>query len=114
MSVFATRLRQRARQLHLPDAEIAHRAGLSERRYGHYVRGLREPDFATFLRICTALGLTPNELLLPAEPRHQSVHDRWVFRLTSVGWKLDTQRLRLTVRLVEVLLEMKVDKVRGS
>jgi transcriptional regulator with XRE-family HTH domain len=50
----------------LSDAEVARRAGLAERRYGHYVRGAREPDLQTLLRICTALDVTPNDLLMPA------------------------------------------------
>jgi transcriptional regulator with XRE-family HTH domain len=52
MDLFAKRLRERARQLQLSDAEVARRAGLAERRYGHYVRGMREPDYATLVRIC--------------------------------------------------------------
>jgi len=35
MDVFAKRLRTRARELGLSDAEVARRAGLTERRYGH-------------------------------------------------------------------------------
>jgi DNA-binding Xre family transcriptional regulator len=57
-------LRDRARQLELSDAEVARRAGLAERRYSHYVRGTRQPDFKTLLRICSALDTTPNDLLL--------------------------------------------------
>jgi transcriptional regulator with XRE-family HTH domain len=64
MDLFAKRLRERARQLELTDAEVARRAGLSERRYGHYVRGARQPDFQTLVRICAALDTTPNDLLL--------------------------------------------------
>jgi transcriptional regulator with XRE-family HTH domain len=47
MDLFAKRPRERA-QLGLTDAEVARRAGLNERRYGHYVRGNREPRFGTF------------------------------------------------------------------
>jgi transcriptional regulator with XRE-family HTH domain len=65
MEGFGERLRARARQLELPDAEVARRAGLSERRYGNYVAGIREPDLATLLRVCEALAVTPNDLLLP-------------------------------------------------
>ncbi|HXQ51069.1 MAG TPA: helix-turn-helix transcriptional regulator [Stellaceae bacterium] len=65
MDVFARHLRERARDLGLSDAEVARRAGLSERRYGYYVTGEREPNLATLVRICDVLGVTPNELLLP-------------------------------------------------
>jgi transcriptional regulator with XRE-family HTH domain len=105
MDLFAKRLRERARQLELKDAEVARRAGLSERRYGHYVRGVREPDLATLTRICAALDLTPNDLLLEKPPHRPSPHDRWLSRLASAARKLDTENLKLAVRQIEVLLE---------
>jgi transcriptional regulator with XRE-family HTH domain len=45
------------------DLEVARRAGLSERRYGNYVSGRREPDLATLVRIASVLAMTPNDLL---------------------------------------------------
>jgi transcriptional regulator with XRE-family HTH domain len=105
MDLFAARLRERARQLELSDAEVARRAGLSERRYGHYVRGLREPDFATLVRICTVLDVTPNDLLLADTLRRPSTQDRWLSRLASAGRKLDSETLKTAVLQVEVLLE---------
>lgn len=63
MELFATNLRKRAEELGLSNAEVARRAGLSERRYGNYVSGRREPDLATLVRIASVLGTTPNELL---------------------------------------------------
>jgi transcriptional regulator with XRE-family HTH domain len=107
MDLFARRLRERARQLELTDAEVARRAGLSERRYGHYVRGVRQPDFVTLMRICGVLDLTPNDLLLPTEPRRPPAHDRWLSRLTSVGRTLDTATLKVAVRQIEALVERK-------
>jgi transcriptional regulator with XRE-family HTH domain len=105
MDLFAKRLRERARQLELSDAEVARRAGLAERRYGHYVRGLREPDFATLIRICGVLDLTPNDLLMrDRSPRQSSVHDRWLSRLVAAGRKLDADDLKLAVRQIEALI----------
>jgi transcriptional regulator with XRE-family HTH domain len=66
MHDFAHRLRERARELELSDAEVARRAGLSERRYGYYATSEREPNLATLIRICEVLGVTPNDLLLQA------------------------------------------------
>jgi transcriptional regulator with XRE-family HTH domain len=60
------KLRERAAELGLSGSEVARRAHLDERRYGHYVRGVREPDLVTLLRICEVLLTTPNELLLDA------------------------------------------------
>lgn len=105
MSLFPKRLRERARELELSDAEVARRAGLAERRYGHYVRGVREPDFGTLLRICAVLNLTPNELLLPDAKPRRSVHERWLSRLISAGRKLDADDLKLVVRQTETLIE---------
>lgn len=63
MELFATNLRRRAEELGISNAEVARRAGLSERRYGNYVGGRREPDLATLVRIASVLVTTPNELL---------------------------------------------------
>ena len=57
------RLRARAVELGLSDAEVARRSGLTTTRYGHYVTDYREPDLATLVRICRVLGLRPDEAL---------------------------------------------------
>src|SRR5437879_958771 len=103
MDQFAKRLRERARQLNLSDAEVARRAGLAERRYGHYARATHEPDYATLLRICAALDATPNDLLLPAPAAKPSVQERWLSRLIGAGRVLSIDDLQLAVRQVEVL-----------
>jgi transcriptional regulator with XRE-family HTH domain len=113
MDLFAKRLRERARQLDLSDAEVARRAGLAERRYGHYVRGMREPDYATLVRICGVLDVTPNDLLLPDRPSRQSPHDRWLSRLIAAGRQLGLDDLRLAVRQIEALIaHRQSDKAR--
>jgi len=63
MDIFAKRLRERAKQLGISNAEAARRAGLDERRYAHYASGRREPDLATVVKIADALGTSPNWLL---------------------------------------------------
>jgi transcriptional regulator with XRE-family HTH domain len=63
MKIFVRNVRERAQELQLSHAEVARRCGLTERRFGHYVAGTREPDLATFLKICTVLDTTPNALL---------------------------------------------------
>ena len=113
MDLFAKRLRERARQLELSDAEVARRAGLAERRYGHYVRGTREPDFATLLRICAVLDVMPNDLLLAdTASGRRSAHDRWLSRLVAAGRKLDAEDVKLAVRQVEALAEQRKSKAR--
>lgn len=67
MELFATNLRRRAEELGISNAEVARRAGLSERRYGNYVSGRREPDLATLVKIASVLATTPNDLLTKAD-----------------------------------------------
>lgn len=108
MELFARRLRQRAIELALSDAEVARRAGLAERRYGHYVRGVREPDLETLLRICGVLDVTPNDLLLNERPPSDD-QDRWLSRLNVTARKLGLDDLQLAVRQVEVLFEHRAE-----
>jgi hypothetical protein len=85
--------------------EVARRAGLAERRYGHYVRGAREPDLWTLLRICAALDVMPNDRLLRDERHRPTEHDRWLTRLVIAARSLKADDLRLAVRQVEALLK---------
>jgi transcriptional regulator with XRE-family HTH domain len=63
MEPFATNLRRRAEQLGISNAEVARRAGLSDRRYGNYISGRREPDLSTLVRIAKVLGTRVDELI---------------------------------------------------
>ena len=112
MEMFAKRLRERARQLELSDAEVARRAGLSERRYGHYVRGTREPDLQTLLRICAALDVTPNDVLEATKPAKPTAEDRWLSRLTATARKLGAEDLKLATRQIEALLDHRTSSRR--
>ena len=106
MEVLGKHLRQRARQLGLSDAEVARRAGLSERRYGHYVTGTREPDLATLVNICAVLDVTPNQLLgIEKTAPFKGERGRLAARLSGALNALDTDDLRIAVRQVEVLAQ---------
>jgi len=63
MNQLATNLRRRAEQLGISNAEVARRASLSDRRYGNYVGGSREPDLSTLVRIAKVLGTSLDELV---------------------------------------------------
>ena len=108
MDLFAKRLRERARQLGLSDAEVARRSGLAERRYGHYVRGKREPDFATLLRICAVLDVAPDDLLLEGRSSRMRAHENWLSRLMAAGRRLGTEDLKLAVRQIEALSDHRI------
>ena len=79
MEVFGKQLRKRSKELGFSDAEVARRSGISERRYSNYVRNIREPDYATLLRICRTLNATPNELFgLTAPSKRNSANEKLI------------------------------------
>ena len=63
MDIFAERVRQRADELQLSLAEVARRAGVSDRSLSHYLAQRSEPNLATLVRLAAVLGTTPNDLL---------------------------------------------------
>ncbi|MGY0790860.1 helix-turn-helix domain-containing protein [Azospirillum argentinense] len=97
-------LRARAEELGLSDTEVARRSGLDVGRYGNYVRGTREPDFRTFLRICRVLLTTPNTLLGIEEPTPQE-HARALAALASLD---ETQRV-LAVKILETMANHQIE-----
>ena len=95
MDIFARRLRERAAQLGISNAEAGRRADLDERRYGHYANGRREPDLATLVRIAEALATTPNYLLgLDANGESSSSTSDLLERLVSAAKTLPEPELR--------------------
>jgi transcriptional regulator with XRE-family HTH domain len=83
MEIFAKRLRERAKQLGISNAEAARRVGLDERRYAHYASGRREPDLMTLKSISEGLGTTPDWLLgvtsnVDRKPETAALIDRFI------------------------------------
>jgi transcriptional regulator with XRE-family HTH domain len=102
MTRFGKKLRARARELGLSDAEVARRAGLTERRYGNYVTGIREPDFTTLVRICDVLATTPDFFLgIMDEPKKQSENEKLLSRLIVTANELELPTLRLLLSVAE-------------
>lgn len=103
MEAFAINLRKRAEALGISHAEAARRAGLSERRYGNYVSGRREPDLATLVKIAEVLGTSPNDLLLgeDKEALLDPARDRLIAAVHALT-KADVDRLRI---MVEALVD---------
>ena len=119
MDGIGSRLRARGRALGLSDAEIARRLGVSPSRYTNYVSGLREPDFASLLRICALLGTTPNDLLgvdqpTASQPGPQALREQIV--AATVGMNTDT--LLLAAEMMSLLAartpRRRVDKAEGG
>ena len=107
MELFANNLRKRAEALGISNAEVARRAGLSERRYGNYVSGRREPDLATLVKIASVLATTPNDLLTEqadTDPPSQIVQKRIMAATTALGSD-DLERVAV---MVEALAKHRV------
>jgi len=114
MQLFSRRLRERARALRLSDAEVARRAGLTERRYGNYVAGIREPDLATLVTIARALATTPNHLLgIEAAEIPRSERERCRARLFGAVNRLSADDLDRVLVQVEALSRHKAKTKRG-
>jgi len=104
MELFSRRLRERGRALRLSDAEVARRAGLTERRYGNYVAGIREPDLATLITIARALATTPNHLLgIEGADLPRSERERSKARLSGAVDQLSADDLDRVLVQVEAL-----------
>ncbi|WP_367278682.1 helix-turn-helix domain-containing protein [uncultured Sulfitobacter sp.] len=103
MDVFCRSLRSRAKALGISNAEAARRCGLSERRYAHYVSGDREPDLGTLVRIATALGTTPNQLLGLGEIQDTSSRDILFQRIQSAVQVISDEALEIATVQMEAL-----------
>lgn len=102
MDVLGKNLRARAASLGLTLAEAARRSGVSERRFGNYATGLRNPDLQTLIRIAKALQTTPNELLgVNVEP--QSEADRLRAEIGAAVAVLGKAHLRTVLLQVRAL-----------
>lgn len=110
MDLFASRLRERASELGISHAEAARRAGLSERRYSHYVSGIREPGLATLTRIAEALQTTPDVLLGAADPKPPSPRLRLMDRLNSATQTLSDDELEIVIVQTEALASARRSK----
>ena len=98
------RLRARARALGLSDAEVARRLGLSQSRYANYVAGVREPDFATFLRICEVLETTPNRLLgVDDQPTRAAELDALRREIAAATAGMDAETLGIAAVIINAL-----------
>lgn len=99
MDKLGERLQARARELGLADAEVARRLGLAQARYSHYVNGVREPDFGTFIRICHVLAITPNQALAFGEDDGAEAKAR----LYALIRDFDAEKLQLALGLLSVV-----------
>lgn len=103
MDIFAKKLKERAAQLGISNAQAARLCGLDERRYANYINNAREPDLATLAKIARTLKVSTDHLMgltvaPPTDERGQLLD-----RLSVSGSSLSDDQLRMFVTQVEAL-----------
>lgn len=115
MKIFAQKLRDRAEQLGISNAEAARRIGLEERRYAHYAAGRREPDFKTLKSIAEKLGTTPSWLLGFIEnPSDDSKKDELISRFYNAATLMTSDELELSVIQAEAIVAKSLNKTHSN
>ena len=103
MKIFSARLKQRAEDLGISNAEAARRAGLLERRYANYIAGEREPDLDTLAKIARILETTPNYLLGFGETLDTGRRAKFFSRLNSAAQMLPENELEVVAVQLDAL-----------
>lgn len=104
MEPFATNLRRRAERLGISNAEVARRAGLSDRRYGNYVSGRREPDLSTLVRIANVLGTSVDELIgMNLDEQVRTSEELFQERIVAAVQALRSDDLQRVAIMIEAL-----------
>lgn len=88
------------KQKGLTQAQVAEAAGLSDRTYADIERGSVNMRIESVLKICEALGITPNDIFVEiqeAEEKNASVLER----LDSIP----PQKREIAIKLLEVYLD---------
>ena len=95
MQGFGARLAARAKELSLTHAEVARRAGLSERRFGNYVTDIREPDLHTLTILAKVLAISADELLGMSENTGATERDQSLAQIEAALHQLPDEDLKL-------------------
>ena len=106
----AINLRNRIKSLKLTEAQVARACGLSERRFGHYVNGTREPDLLTFLTISSVLNTTPDALLLGHGAEAKLPKDHVLARFEYVARQLSCEDIEIIVEQAKALLQCRKNR----
>lgn len=99
----------------ISNSEAARRAGLEERRYGHYIAGRREPDLATLKTIAGVLQTTPNWLLGVADAQEDDpAKASFIDRFANAAKGMNAEELELLVIQAEAVAARKNTKVKNK
>lgn len=96
------RARAARTRLGLNQSEVAERVKISDEVYGRFERGLVKPRIQTLLKICEALQVTPNELLLGEVAGETARDDRLTAGLRRLVNVLDGADDTTIARVTEV------------
>lgn len=103
MEVFGRKLKERAAQLGISNAQAARLCGLDERRYANYANAQREPDLATLLKIASTLDVSTDYLLGISDAVQRDDRGTLLDRLAVLASGLAENQLRTIVVQVEAL-----------
>lgn len=95
------RLFELRKQLGWNQIDVAMRAGISERTYADIERGKQIPKIDTFMRICTALHVTPNDVVLSKDENTDLQEEELVADLRD----RTPQQQKTALRLLEIYLQ---------
>jgi transcriptional regulator with XRE-family HTH domain len=108
MDGLGLRLKNRARELGLSDAEVARRLGLSQARYNHYTNDVHEPDLGTLVRIASVLSVQTDHLL-GIEQRPEGAEQALHGRVASAAASMNLNTLRTAAALMEALVSVSAE-----
>ena len=103
MEIFAKKLKARAEQLGMSNAQAARLCGLDERRYANYANDAREPDLATLANIARTLGTSADFLLGLTQTAPIDWREKHIQRLIVAASSLPDDQLLLILKQVEAL-----------
>ncbi len=75
------------KRLGLTQAEVAEVAGISDRTYADIERGSTNMRIETFIKICEALHITPDEILADEPKKHSLQQEEILLRLNACNPK---------------------------
>ena len=95
LNVIGNRLYALRKRMGLTQAELAEKAGLSDRTYADIERGCVNMRLETILRICDALYITPDKLLTDESTTPEARQNQLTQRLNACNPKDKATALRL-------------------
>ena len=107
MDVFASRLRERAAQLGISNAEVARRCGLGERQYAYYFAGSRQPNLQTLVKIANVLDTSLDVLLGRAAFIANNPREQLLDKLRTAAISLSDDELLTVVIQTQALADRK-------